>query len=765
LTLLLQEAVSFITSRNFPGKKRGLCAGFESKSARLGGVMKRIQLLMGCAIGAALLNAQPAPADDLAPLCDEFDNAASLPNWQRVYQTEGWNANQLQTFNINTSQAGWMRMVPHASTWYQDYRGELTYKNVGGDFAITTRVRATNRAGTGAPNAQFSLAGIMVRTPRNITPATWAPGGENYVFLSLGAANNPGTYQFEVKTTTNSVSNLLTAAAPGNEADIQVARLGSSLIMLRRPSGGAWAVHQRYSRPDMPAQLQAGLTVYTDWPTASTYTPFNQNSTVILGGNPDLDARFDFVRYRRPIVPAALQGLNFSDPAQVSDAQLLSFLGDNADDAQTVQPGVISLSAATFLVSEGAGNLGVTLTRSGGSDGAVSVNLATSNGTATAGGDYTATNTTVQFANGETQKSVSIPILNDTLTEANETFSIALSNPTGGATLGATSSATATIQDNDGAPLPRLTINDVSINEGNAGTTNAVFTVTLSLASALPVSVNFATSNGTATAGTDYTATSGTLNIAPGSTSATISVPIIGDLLPEGDEILRVSLSVPVNATIGDDRGIGTIVNDDGALPLIFISDVTLREGDAGSGTLYFTVRLSRPVPGTVSVKFATADGTNNAATAGSDYTAATGSVSFAAGVVARPLTVMVHGDTLAEANEQFFVNLSSPSGATIADNQGVATILNDDAAALSVRGAAPVAEADASSDSIALHGAINADSFNVRVNGQSVAIEETKVSSNSVLLLLPLGSLKRGDAVQVSWSGAQSDTAQTVAR
>lgn len=730
-------------------------------------VSRKIQALMWGSFGAALLMSVPAHADDLAPLCDEFGNAATLPNWQRVYQTEGWNANQLQTFDINGSQAGWMRMVPHASTWYQDYRGELAYKNVSGDFAITTRVHATNRAGTGAPNAQFSLAGIMVRTPRNITPMTWVEGGENYVFLSLGAANNSGTYQFEVKTTVNSVSNLLTAPAGVNEADIQVARLGSSLIMLRRPNGGAWAVHQRYTRPDMPAQLQAGLTVYTDWPTASTYTPFNHNSSVIAGGNPDLDGRFDFVRYRRPVVPAPLQGLNFADPAQVSDEQLLSFLGDNADDPQNLNPGVISLSASTFLVSEGAGHLDVTLTRTGGSDGAVSVNLATSNGTATAGSDYTATNTSVAFAAGETAKIVSISINNDTLLENNETFSISLSNPAGGATLG-TSAAVATIGDNDGAP--QFSVNGVTVIEGNAGTTNAVFAVSLSAPSAITTNVHYATGNISASASSDYASTSGTLSFPPGITSINVTVPVSGDLLPELDEIFWMKLSLPSGAAIADGQGIGTIINDDGPLPALFISDVTLREGDAGIGSLYFTLRLSKPVPGPVTVKFATADGPTNPATAGSDYSAATGTISFPAGQVTRPLMVNVQGDLLGESNEQFAVNLSNAVGATIADSQGIATLVNDDltVGALSLHttkaatveeSSAPLIEADSSSCSIALHFATpltDAD-FMVSVNGHSVSPEASKFSAGSVLLLLPLNSLHADDVVQVKWHSAQS--------
>lgn len=285
----------------------------------------------------------PAGAyDDLTILSDEFDTAHSVTNWQRIYQVEGWGNDVLQQFDINLSRPGRMTMVPYTSSWYAEWRGELTFKTVTGDFVITTDVEPRNRAGNGAPGSQYSLAGIMVRAPRTMTnPAQWTAGGQNYVFLSLGAASNPGTYQYEVKTTSNSVSTLqISGGVP--HASIQVARIGPHLIMLRRDQGGAWQVHRRYFRPDMPATLQAGLTVYTDWPVCEAvgFQYQNQfvltnglrlpNSAVVNGCNPDLVAAFDYVRYARPVVPANLAGANFSSGA-VSDPQLLSFLGEPAN--------------------------------------------------------------------------------------------------------------------------------------------------------------------------------------------------------------------------------------------------------------------------------------------------------------------------------------------------------------------------------------------------------------------------------------------------
>ena len=301
--------------------------------------MKRVSKLFA-PVALVALSLPVGAYDDLTILSDEFDAAHSVTNWQRIYQVEGWGNDVLQQFHINTSRPGRMTMVPYTSSWYAEWRGELTFKTVTGDFVITTDVEPRNRTGNGAPGSQYSLAGIMVRAPRAMTSAAqWTAGGQNYVFLSLGAASNPGTYQFEVKTTSNSVSTLqISSGVP--RASIQVARIGPHLIMLRRDEGDVWQVHRRYFRPDMPATLQAGLTVYTDWPVCEAVGFQSQNQFVLTNGlrlpngamvsgcNPDLVAAFDYVRYARLQVPASLAGANFSSAVAVSDGQLLSFLGE-----------------------------------------------------------------------------------------------------------------------------------------------------------------------------------------------------------------------------------------------------------------------------------------------------------------------------------------------------------------------------------------------------------------------------------------------------
>ena len=226
---------------------------------------------------------------------------------------------------------------------------------------------------------------------------------------------------------------------------------------------------------------------------------------------------------------------------------------------------------------------------------------------------------------------------------------------------------------NDEGPV--LRINNVSKAEGNSGTTPFSFTVSLSPASAGTVTVKYATANDTATAGSDYTAASGTLTFVPGETSKMVTVNVIGDTIPEPNETFFVNLSSPSGATLFDGQGLGTILNDDG--PVLRINDVSTAEGNSGTTAFTFTVTLSPASAGTVTVNYATANGT--ATVAGGDYVAKVGTLTFAPGQTSQTVTVHVIGDTNKEASETFFVNLNSPSGATLFDSQGKGTILDDD--------------------------------------------------------------------------------------
>jgi hypothetical protein len=169
---------------------------------------------------------------------------------------------------------------------------------------------------------------------------------------------------------------------------------------------------------------------------------------------------------------------------------------------------------------------------------------------------------------------------------------------------------------------------------------------------------------------------SGTLTFAPGETSKTISAAVIGDTINEANETFVVNLSNPSNATVADGQGQATILNDDAA-PSLAIGDVTVKEGNSGVTNAIFLVTLSAASGQTVTVDYASADG--SAKTATKDYAAVSGTLTFTPGQTTKTIVVSISGDKRKEKNETFFVNLSSPSNATIADGQGRGTITNDD--------------------------------------------------------------------------------------
>src|SRR5205814_1376519 len=277
------------------------------------------------------------------------------------------------------------------------------------------------------------------------------------------------------------------------------------------------------------------------------------------------------------------------------------------------------------------------------------------------------------FAPGQTNKTITVPVNGDIKFEPNETFLVNLS--------GATNSF---IADNQGIGTivnddlqPSITINDVAVTEGNSGTTNALFTLSLSNPSYQTTTVNYATADATATlADNDYQNATGTVTFAPGQTNRTQTVLVNGDTKFEPNETFQVNLSGATNATIADNQGVGTIINDDGA-PSITINDVTVTEGNGGTASAIFTVSLSNPSSQTITVNYATADGT--ATLADNDYQSASGTVTFAPGQTTQTITVLVNGDTKFEPNETFQVNLSGASNASIADNQAIGTIATDD--------------------------------------------------------------------------------------
>ena len=223
------------------------------------------------------------------------------------------------------------------------------------------------------------------------------------------------------------------------------------------------------------------------------------------------------------------------------------------------------------------------------------------------------------------------------------------------------------------ADAPSLAVSDALVTEGDSGTKNALFTVSLSAASAGPVTVDYATAEGSAKAPGDYTATTGTLTFAAGELSKQVAVSVVGDTLDELHETYSLDLSNPVGATLGDARGAGTILDNDPQVSLS-VDDVSAPEGGQSAT---FTLSLSRESGKIVTVDYATVDGT---AAAPSDYASRSGTIIFMAGETSKTVSVALVQDAVVEPDETFTLALSRAVNATLSDGQGVATIVDDDA-------------------------------------------------------------------------------------
>ena len=356
--------------------------------------------------------------------------------------------------------------------------------------------------------------------------------------------------------------------------------------------------------------------------------------------------------------------LSSATNASISDATGTLTITDD-DNPPTVDFNATSSSGAESLASTA---LTVDLSTASAND--VTVNYAIT-GTATGSGtDFTLANGSLTIAAGDTSGAITIAsIVNDALDEANETVIVTLTASPTNAALGSDDAHTYTINDND--DTPSLSIADVTA--ANESAVNKTFTVTLSAASGLAVTVNYATSNGTATAGADYTATSGSLTIAAGATTTTFTVGVLADTLAETNETVTLTLSSASNASISDATATLTITDDDSSVSLS-INDVTTSDESAANST--FTVTLSAVSGLAVSFDYATSNGT---ATSSADYTATSGSLTIAAGATTTTFTVGVLADTLDEDNETVTLTLSGASNATISDATGTLTITDDD--------------------------------------------------------------------------------------
>lgn len=393
--------------------------------------------------------------------------------------------------------------------------------------------------------------------------------------------------------------------------------------------------------------------------------------------------------------------VRLSDPANAFITDSLG-VGTILDD----EPRITLDSSGPFVTEGNTGTRAVNFTvrLSAASTAPVSVNFSTAEGDtqwsgswngyyyygtepapATGGVDFQSHSGTLTFNPGETAKTITVLVNGDRIAEQNETFSLDLSGAVAGLITGG--HAVGTIVDDE----PRIFIDSASVTEGHAGTATMNFAVRLSAAFDQEVRVDYSTEDASATAGTDYQAKTGTLVFAPGQTTATVSVLVYGDRVAESNEAFYLVLSTPTaNALVTYDRGYGTIIDDE---PRIDIGSASVVERNSGTTTAVFTVTLSAPSSEPVSVNFSAVEGdalwweynwyygpSGEFATAGVDFEAQTGTLTFAPGQTSRTVGITVYGDRIAEYDEFFYVELSDPTpNAMISSGWGLATIIEDE--------------------------------------------------------------------------------------
>jgi hypothetical protein len=321
---------------------------------------------------------------------------------------------------------------------------------------------------------------------------------------------------------------------------------------------------------------------------------------------------------------------------------------------------VFQFSAATYSFNENAGTVTITATRTGASAVNQTVQYATSNGTAAAGTDYTAASGTLTFGAGETSRTFTVVLLDDSVYEVNETLNLTLSNPTGGAVLGSPATAVLTIVDNDPIPSFAFSTASYSLNE-SAGT--VTITVTRIGASAVSHTVQYATADGTAIARTDYGAASGALTFGPGETSRTFTVTLLDDNVYEAGETLHLVLSNPsAAATLGSPSAAVLTIVDDDPVPQFRFSAAGYTAHENGGSVVIAVERLGASAI-TQAVQYATGNGT---AVAGGDFTAASGRLTFGPGETSKTFVVPVVNDQFVKLDRWFVVGLSDPDGGAV---------------------------------------------------------------------------------------------------
>jgi hypothetical protein len=252
----------------------------------------------------ATVDAVQRPGDDLGPLSDEFDDPGSLAKWTKFSDAES-RPDQIKQIDVGQTSPGHLYIEPWSSYWFNDFHAPFLYKDIEGDFVVTSRIKVEGN-GRAVPTQSFSLAGLLVRMPHEGGAAAWSPGREHWAFITAGSGDGRIS-QIEAKNTVSSKSKLELSPARADWLELRIVRRGSQPILLRRFEGDGWTVVRRIDKPELPNRVQVGMIAYTDFPHTKSFLLLGRirdyQRTVVTTGEPDLKARFDWVRFQRPTSP------------------------------------------------------------------------------------------------------------------------------------------------------------------------------------------------------------------------------------------------------------------------------------------------------------------------------------------------------------------------------------------------------------------------------------------------------------------------------
>lgn len=573
-------------------------------------------------------------------------------------------------FGTTTTHQGLVTMVREVTVF--DI-AQATYSLTEGQPLTVTVTRSGNQAGTvtvryaagggTAPPGSYSLSGtgiltfgpsVMTQTFRLTTMGDTVNQGDRTVTLSLSA---PGAGALLGARVTAAVT-ILDDDVPGtvffDPPAILAAETGNASLTVKRTGGSAGGVVVGFRTVDGTAQAGVDYTARNSSVTFAANQAM-QTLTVAILPNQMVDGNRAFT--------AELTSISSGGSIGAPSAVTVTIRDDDVG-------GVVKIAGPVTPVTEG-GPATLTISRSGGLGGGVTVEWATVDITAREGSDYASGSGTVTFAPNETSRSITVQTLTDSAVEGDEAFRVILRNPVG-LTLGTPSAATVTIQ--DAQQGLRFSAPEYRVTEG---TPTALITVVRTGPAIGTVTVRYGTEPGTATPGADYTPVGGTLTFGPGVKQATFTVPIANDAVAEGIESVLLTLAEPGGvAQLGPQSG-ATLWILDNDLPGQIKLGMAAHTVAEAAGTVTVTVQRVGTAGG-ITVDYRTQDGT---ALAAEDYLATQGTLTFGPNETTKTFTVRVLSDTRDEPNETFTVLLENPGGgATLGvPASAVVTITDDD--------------------------------------------------------------------------------------